>query len=70
MVTEEGDRAVFAGEVDDGGAVGPTVHEVAEQHEPVFGLEIEEAEELGKFFLAAVDVADGDEASVHALEKC
>ena len=46
------------------------VDEVAEQDKPVFGLKVEETEELGKFFVAAVDVADGDESPVHAAEKC
>jgi hypothetical protein len=30
-------------------------------------LQLEERKEFGKFLVAAVDVADGDKASVHAV---
>jgi hypothetical protein len=67
MVAEERDRAVGAGELDHAMAVGPTVHEITQENEPVVRLELKERKEFGKFLVAAVDVADGDEASVHAV---
>ena len=59
--------AVGAGVIDHARAVGPTVHEITQENEPIVRLELKERKEFGKFLVAAVDVADGDEASVHAV---
>ena len=61
---------VGAGEVDDLGAVGAAIDEIAEEDEAVVFGEFESREQFGEFGVAAMDVADGDESPVHAAEKC
>lgn len=72
VVAEKREGAVLDGEVDDAGAVGAAVDKVAEQDEAVFGNEGEAVEKFGEFEVTPVDVADGDDATVHAccVEKC
>jgi len=65
VVAEQGDGTVGAREVDDGAAVGASIDQVAEQDEAIGPGEFETAEELGEFFVATVDVADGNDASLH-----
>jgi hypothetical protein len=65
VIAEEGKRTVGAGEVDDLAAVRAAVDEVADEDELVVGLKLEALEQLGKFGVAAVDVADGDDTSLH-----
>ena len=59
-----------AGQFEDPRGVGTAVYQIAQQDQAIIGLEVDETEQFGEFFVAAVDVADGDEASVHALGKC
>lgn len=66
VVAEQGEGAVLEGEVDDAGAVGAAVHEIAEEDEPVVAGEGEALEEFGEFEVTPVDVTDGDDATVHA----
>jgi hypothetical protein len=65
VVTQDGEGVVLAGEVDHASTVGASVNEVAEEEEPVVAGGGEAGEEVGKLGVAAVDVADSDEASVH-----
>jgi hypothetical protein len=60
---------VLDGEVDDAGAVGAAIHEVAEQNEAVVGGKGESVEQFGEFKVTSVDVADGDKATVHAFDR-
>ncbi len=66
VVPEQRNRLVLARKVDHAAAIGPAVDEVAKQDEPVVALESEPFEHFGEFQMASVDVADGDEASVHS----
>ncbi len=66
VIAEEGEGAVLEREIDDAVAVRAAVHEVADQDEAVLGGEGQALEQFGKFLVAAVDVADGDDASDHA----
>ena len=70
MIAKERECAVFAREIEDFAAVGTAIDEIAEEDDAVVFGEPKFVEELGKFLMAAVDVADGDEASVHAVQKC
>jgi len=66
VIAEQGEGAVLAGEVDDFATVGAAVDQITEQNQAIVAAERELLEQLGKFLMAAVNVADGDDASVHA----
>ena len=70
MVAEERGGPDRLGEVDHLRAVGPPVHQVPQEHDPVLGLQLELVEQLEEFIVASVDVADGDEASGHESFLC
>ena len=70
MVAEQGDGGAVAGEADDAVAVRAAVDEVAEQHDPVVLAQVELVEQVFEFAVAAVNVADGDEASGHVPGFC
>jgi len=57
----------LARQVEDAAAVGASIHEVAQEHQPVLALQVKAVEELGELKVAAVDVPDGDEAAVHEV---
>lgn len=66
VITEQRKVRVFAGEGDDGGAVGAAVDEIAEQNDAVVALRREFPEEILELAVTSVDVADGDESAFHA----
>ena len=68
MVAEHGEGVVAQGEVDDPGAVRAAIDEIADENEAIIGREGETVEEFGEFLVTSVDVADGDNATVHACE--
>ena len=70
VIAEQANGAMRPCEIDDLGAVGAAIDEIAEEHEAVIRRRVDEREQLSQFGVAAMDVADGDESPVHAVEKC
>ena len=69
MVSEERDRSRGPGEVDHPGARRPPVDQVAEEDHPVAGRGLDEFKQVREFIVAAVDVANGYEASGHLVRR-
>lgn len=66
VISEEGEGAVLDREVNDARAVGAAIHQVADEDELIFRGEGDALQKLGEFEVTPVDVADGDDATVHA----
>jgi len=70
VVPQQRCRAGSTREVDRLAAVGAAVDQIPEKDEPVVAGGGKLLEQIGEFGVAAVDVADGNEPSVHAVGKC
>jgi hypothetical protein len=65
MVAEKRDGVGGPGQIDDLDAVGAAIDQIAQENETVILGQGEAVQEFRKFGMAAVNVSDGDEASVH-----
>jgi hypothetical protein len=69
VVTQKRNGAVLPGEVDDFATIGAAVDQVANEDQTVVLGESEPFEQLGELLMTPVDVADGDDSTVHSC-KC
>ena len=67
VVPEQREPGVQAGQGDDLGTVGAAVDQIAEQDDPVVSGQLELLKQLLEFAVAAVDVPDGNEATLHEI---
>ena len=70
VVAQQGDGPDLAGQVEHLAAVRPAVDQVAQQHHPVILPELQAIDQFGEFEVTPVNIADGDETSVHAARFC
>jgi hypothetical protein len=69
VVAEQGKSAIGPGEIEDLETVGTAVDQITKEDELVVLGESEALKQVGELLVAAMDVADGDDTSVHFSER-